>query len=61
MNKKELLLLSIGIFLTVVAWLIADVYNATTQEKIKVKSEIPSLYKYKIKQDVLNVLNQKSE
>lgn len=61
MNRKELLLLSIGIFLTVVAWLTADIYNAATQEKIKAKTEIPSLYQYRIKQDILNVLNQKIE
>ena len=37
MNRKEVLLLSIGVFLTVVCWLIADIYHASTEDKIKTK------------------------
>ena len=44
MNKKELLLLSIGIFLTVLSWLVADVYHAASEEKIKAKIEIPRVF-----------------
>ncbi len=47
MNKKELLFLSIGVFLTVIAWLVADVYHASTEEKIKSKFDIPKLDNYK--------------
>lgn len=61
MNRKELLLLSIGVFLTVVAWLIADIHHAATTEKIKVKTEIPTLKRYQINQEVLDILKTKSE
>lgn len=61
MNKKELFLLSVGVFLTVMAWLVADIYHAATQEKIKIKTEIPTLPKYEIKKNVLDVLKAKSE
>ncbi|KKP86576.1 MAG: hypothetical protein UR89_C0019G0010 [Candidatus Roizmanbacteria bacterium GW2011_GWA2_35_8] len=60
MKKKELLLLSIGVFLTVVAWLIADVFHAATEEKIKTKIQIPTSDKYQIKRDVLNVLKDRN-
>lgn len=59
MNKKELLLLSIGVFLTVVAWLIADIYHAATTEKIKNKIELPVEIKYNIDLKTLNILQEK--
>lgn len=61
MNKKELLFLSIGIFLTVVAWLIADIYHAATEEKIKTRIEIPQLDNYKINKELLNIIENKKE
>lgn len=61
MNKKELLFISIGVFLTVVAWLVADVYHAATEEKIKSKIEIPKLENYKISKELLEVIRSKNE
>lgn len=59
MNKKELLLISIGVFFTVIAWLIADLYHASTTEKIKIKVEATTFKKYNINTDVLTILKQK--
>jgi len=61
MNKKELLFLSIGVFLTVIAWLIADVYHVTTEEKIKTKINIPTLNNYKISTELLKTLKDKQK
>lgn len=61
MNKKEILLLSIGVFLTVVAWLIADIYHASTEDKIKSKVNLPQIYQYKIDKDILEILKNKTE
>lgn len=61
MNKKELLLISIGIFLTAIAWLIADIHHAANQEKIKAKIELPTFIKYEIKDDILKLLQEKRE
>ena len=61
MNKKELLLFSIGLFLTVIAWLIADIHHAATTEKIKERTEIPTLKRYEINKNMLDVLKSKSE
>jgi len=61
MNKKELLYLSIGIFLTVLAWLVSDIRHASTEEKIKVKTKIPVLKQYEINENVLKVLKNKEE
>lgn len=61
MTRKELLFLSIAIFLTVLAWLFIDIHTATTLEKIKVKEEIPTLKEYQIKTDLLNNLKSKNQ
>ena len=61
MNKKEVLFLSIGVFLTVVAWLIADIYHAATEEKIKIKINIPQLENYKISKELLQIIENKKE
>ena len=61
MNKKEILLLSIGIFLTVVAWLVADIYHAATEEKIKQRVELPILKKYQVEEKILEELRVRSE
>ncbi|MBI5123263.1 hypothetical protein HZA75_05390 [Candidatus Roizmanbacteria bacterium] len=61
MNKKEVLLLSIGVFLTVISWLIADIYHASTEDKIKSKVDLPQVYQYKINKDILEILKNKTE
>ncbi len=59
MNKKDLLILSIGIFFTVIAWLIADVYHAATTEKIKSQVQLPVLKTYTINTSVLKTLKKR--
>jgi hypothetical protein len=61
MNRKEILLLSMGVFLTVICWLIADIYHASTEDKIKSKMSLPQIYKYKISKDVFDTLKNKTE
>lgn len=61
MNKKEILLLSIGVFLTVVAWLIADIYYASTADTIKSKISLPQVQQYKINKDILEILKNRTE
>lgn len=60
MNRKEIFILSVGIFLTVFAWLLADIYHASTTEKVKVKVEIPTLNKYQIDKNIFEKLKQKN-
>jgi len=61
MNKKEVLLLSIGVFLTVVYWLIADIHHASTEDKIKSEINMPQVYQYKISKELLETLKNKTE
>lgn len=61
MNRKELFLLTIGFFLTVIAWLVADIYHVSTQEKIKAKISIPKIGKYDINEKILTILKEKTD
>jgi|YNPMSStandDraft_1061717.scaffolds.fasta_scaffold75671_1 hypothetical protein len=59
LSKKELLILSIIIFLSVIAWLIADIQHAVTESKIKIKEEPPAFTQFKINNDILMILKEK--
>ncbi|MFA5769898.1 MAG: hypothetical protein WC894_00190 [Patescibacteria group bacterium] len=61
MNRKEVLLLSIGVFLTVIYWLIADIYHASTEDKVKSRISVPQVYQYKISKELLETLKNKTE
>ncbi|MCL4363942.1 hypothetical protein M1328_01755 [Patescibacteria group bacterium] len=61
MKKKDILVLSIGVFLTVIAWLVADIYHASTEQKVQTKIEVPTLDNYTISKDLLNVIRSKQE
>lgn len=60
MNRKELFYISLTIFLTIIAWLIVDIYHAATEEKIKNKIEFPVIENYQIKPEVIeNIQSRK--
>lgn len=61
MNKKEFLYISIGIFLTVIVWVVAEIYHTATEEKIKDKIEIPIVENYKINKNVLEIIENKED
>ncbi len=61
MNKKELLIMSIGVFLTVIAWLVADIYHAATEEIVQAQVRSHRIVNYKIDKDILKVIESKTE
>jgi len=61
MNRKEVFLLSVGAFLTVIAWLVADIYHASTEDKIKIKIELSQTYQYRISKGLMEQLKNKTE
>ena len=59
MNRKEFLLISVGVFLTVIAWLVADIYHATAQEYTKDSVSVPLVSQTIINKDIINTLKQR--
>lgn len=60
MNKRELLVISIGIFMTIIAWMIADLYHTkqtTVVDEVANQVFVPS---YKINPTIFTILKEKS-
>lgn len=60
MSHKELFWISLTIFLTIIAWMILDIYTVKT--KTTVESGLESLQKvdFTIKSDILKILKEKT-
>jgi len=61
MKGKELLVLSIGVFLTIVAWMVIDAYHIQTKinEQIHIKpAQVPD---YQMDRTIIDVLKEKSQ
>jgi len=61
MNRKELLIVTIGIFFTVIAWLVADIFHTSQQQKVKAEIQIPANTKYDIDLKLLQIIESKNE
>lgn len=61
MKRYELFILSLGVFLTVIAWLLGDIYHAASEEKIKKKVSVPAIKEFQIDEKVLDSLIEKQE
>lgn len=61
MNKKEVLILSVSVFLTVIAWLIADIIHASTRKIVEKEITLPNIETYKIDRKVIEILESKTE
>ncbi len=60
MKQKEFLIISITIFLTLIAWITADLYHIATSEKLKVKDTASAKpINVKIDVAVFDLLEQK--
>ena len=61
MKRKEILILSIGVFSTVIALLAADIYHLNIHAKIKNEVNVPQLKNYKISKELLDELEKKTQ
>jgi len=58
---KELLILSLGVFLTIIAWMVLDIYHIQTKiaEQINIKpAQVPN---YVMDKTIIDVLKQRQE
>jgi len=59
MNQKELFLITVGVFLTIVVWVIADIYHVAKTRQVKVKFNVVKPIKVKINDKVFKELEKK--
>lgn len=60
MNQKEFFIISIGIFATIIAWLIADIIHTSTTDKVKAKIDISKPIQYSIDPKIFEILKEKT-
>lgn len=48
MKHNEFFLLSLGVFLTIVAWMLSDFYHTSMSAKMKVNPQLPNAVNYEI-------------
>lgn len=61
MKQKEFLILAIGIFLTIVAWVVIEVYKVQNTQIIEEEIELPTVKRYDIDTSVIDKLQQKQQ
>lgn len=60
MNRKEIFWISITIFLTVVAWMILDIYKIKSNVNLDKEVYSSTIIKYKIDPEILKKLKNKT-
>lgn len=56
MNRREFFLISVGVFLTVIAWLIADVYHVSAREYGKDNLNLPLIKQTAVNKEIIEML-----
>lgn len=59
MKHKELLYISVCIFMTIVAWLVADLYHSANKKAVDQVIADPVLLQYKIDTQVIKLIEDK--
>lgn len=60
MNQKELFWISVTIFLTMIAWMILDIYQVKTKTTVESGLKSVQTVDFTIKTDILNILKEKT-
>lgn len=60
MNQKELFWISVTVFLTMIAWMILDIYKAKSGVLIDPGLKKVQAVDFTLKTDILNILKEKS-
>lgn len=58
-KQKELFYISLTIFLTIVAWIVIELYKIRTEGVIEKEVELPTIENYKLDMEVLDRLENK--
>ena len=59
MKQSEILVISLGVFLTVLAWVISDFYHTSIIPRMKINTQLPKIANYEINIKTLEELKQR--
>ena len=61
MNRKELFIVAVTIFLTVIAWVVSDIFHAQAKERSKFETTVPSAQQYNVDENIFTILESRTE
>jgi len=61
MNKKEVLIISVSIFLTIAAWVIIDLYHIQQRISDTIKIEPVQIPNYRMDKKLIDLLRERKE
>ncbi len=59
MKNKEFLIIAVGIFFTIIAWMVIDLYHINTDRKVSIDVKPVSLSKFDDYRTIIDVLKAK--
>lgn len=60
MNQKELLFISVGVFLTIIAWIIIDVYHVKNRENTPYEMTRVERVRFQIDENIFKILEERN-
>lgn len=59
MNKREFLIISVCIFMTILAWVVADVYHAQSSETTDTSVTLPPIKSISVNKELLESIRMR--
>lgn len=59
MNKREFLVISVCIFMTIAAWVVADIYHTQSQETTDTSVTVPAVKSISVNKQVLESIRMR--
>lgn len=59
MNKREFLIISVCIFMTILAWVIADIYHAQSSETADTSVTVPPIKSISVNKDLIESIRMR--
>jgi hypothetical protein len=59
MKPREILIISIGIFMTIIAWVVIEIYKVNNSQLVQETIQLPTVKKYEVDLTVIDKLRNK--
>lgn len=60
MKPREILIISIGIFMTIIAWVVIEIYKVNNSQIVEETMQLPTVKKYEVDLTVIDKLRNKT-
>lgn len=60
MKPRELLIISIGVFMTIIAWVVIEIYKVNNSQLVEQTIQLPTVKTYDVDLTVIDKLREKT-